>query len=287
VTFMLLGSPGLVLAALAWFTLREPRRTKPTHETGALARFDVVAPNVAQPSVKNVCVTLWTNTTFRHLLFSLSVIYFFSYGILQWQPTFFARSYRLTSGELGTWFAVINGLGGILGTYWGGEWASRCAPDNERAQLKAAAIVYASLAIISPFIYLSPNYYFAFALLGVVAVGGSSINGALVATIQTLVPERMRAMSIALIFLFANLIGMGLGPLAAGALSDGLRQWVGDESLRYALLILSPGYLWAAWHFWYASRSVTQDLIAAHCAEMRVAPNELRTASGQIVGGHP
>ena len=48
------------------------------------------------------------------------------------------------------------------------------------------------------------------------------------AVIQTLVPKRMRATSIALIYLFANLIGMGLGPLAVGVLSDALRPLLGE-----------------------------------------------------------
>jgi hypothetical protein len=60
--------------------------------------------------------------------------------------------------------------------------------------------------------------------------------------------------------LFANLIGMGLGPLAAGALSDALRPLFGEESLRYALLALCPGYLWAGWHLWQASKTVASDL---------------------------
>jgi MFS family permease len=285
-TFILLGSPGTVLAALAWFTLKEPRRTKPTLQIASLTRPEISAPFAAQPSLKDVCVTLWTNTTFRHLLFGLSVVYFFSYGIVQWQPTFFIRSYGLTSGELGTWFAVIYGLGGILGTYGGGEWASRRAAHNERMQLKAAAFVYASLSIIYPFIYLSANHYLAFGLLGVVSLISSTINGPLLATVQTLVPERMRAMSIALIFLFANLIGMGLGPLAAGALSDALRPWAGQESLRCALLVLSPGYFWAAWHFWHASRTVTQDLNTLHCAGPGGDPEGvIPVTNGQFVRG--
>jgi hypothetical protein len=62
--------------------------------------------------------------------------------------------------------------------------------------------------------------------------------------------------------LFANLIGMGLGPLATGALSDVFRGWAADESLRYALLTMSPGYLLVAWFAWRASQSVTRDLAA-------------------------
>ena len=86
--------------------------------------------------------------------------------------------------------------------------------------------------------------------------------GPLYATIQTLVPDRMRAMAVAVLFLFSNLIGIGLGPLAAGMLSDGLRPYLADESLRYALLILSPGYFWGAWHLLRARRSVIADLSA-------------------------
>jgi hypothetical protein len=82
----------------------------------------------------------------------------------------------------------------------------------------------------------------------------------LFATIQTLIPEDRRAMSIAIIYLFSNLIGMGLGPLATGVLSDLLRRAFGEESLRYALLALCPGYLWAAWHAWRASTTVRDDL---------------------------
>jgi MFS family permease len=124
------------------------------------------------------------------------------------------------------------------------------------------AVVYCAFGVIWACIYLSPSPYLAFALMGLGAVGVCMVGGPLFATIQTLVPERMRAMSIAIIYLFANLVGMGLGPLAAGALSDALRPLLGEESLRYSLLVLCPGYLWGAWHLWRGSRTVTRDLEA-------------------------
>jgi MFS family permease len=138
--------------------------------------------------------------------------------------------------------------------------AARYAANNERRQLKAMALVICGFGLFSALIYLATNRYVAFGLMGLAAVGGAAVNGPVFATIQTLVPARMRATSIALIYLVANLIGTGLGPLAAGALSDALRPWAGEESLRYALLALSPGYAWAAWHLWQASESVTRDV---------------------------
>jgi MFS family permease len=253
--FVLIGLPGLGLAALARFTLREPRLK------GAL--FSVQSERAVQAaslSLKDVCLALWAIHTFRHLALSLSVISFFSYGIFQWLPTFFIRSYGMTTGELGGWLAGSFGLGGVIGTYLGGMAAARYAAKNERLQLKVMAALYVGFGVLSVVIYLTSNRSIAFALMGLYAVGVNLTNGPFFATIQTLVPNRMRAMAVAIMFLLANLIGMGLGPLAAGAVSDALRPWAGEESLRYALMALCPGYLWGAWHMFQASRSVTRDV---------------------------
>lgn len=131
------------------------------------------------------------------------------------------------------------------------------------------AVTVAGAGVLSVFTYLASNHYVAFALVGVSTMALTTVNGPLFATIQTLIPERMRAVAFAFLYLFANLIGMGLGPLAAGALSDALQLWAGEESLRYALLILGPGYLISAWHAWRASRTVTADLAAAHRVQSR------------------
>jgi hypothetical protein len=76
----------------------------------------------------------------------------------------------------------------------------------------------------------------------------------------------MRSVAISVVYLLGNLVGMGLGPLVSGALSDAYRPVFGDESLRYALLTLCPGYLWAAWHMRCASQRVAQDieLVGSH-----------------------
>lgn len=262
-TFILLGLPGLALAALAWFTLKDPRRQALAATSALQTTAEEPTPAGNAHSLKEVFTVLWANRSFRHLLLCISVQYFFGYGDMQWKPAFFIRSFGLDTGTVGTWFAVIYGVGGFLGIYFGGVMASRYAAQNERLQLVVIAVAYSAFGILSSCIYLSPNVYMAFGFLALAVAGGAITAGPLFATIQTLVPPHMRATSIALVYLFANLIGMGLGPLAAGALSDVLRAMYGEESLRYALLLLSPGYLWCGWHLWRASKTVTQDLEAA------------------------
>lgn len=261
-TFIILGAPGLILAALAWLTLAEPRRRSTAMEFKSGMHREPTAASDAYASLGVVCRMLWSNRTFRHLLLSFCAVHFFGYGILQWQPTFFARSFGLQSGELGTWFAVIYGVGGGLGTYLGGALATRYAANNECLQLKGMAATTTGHGVLLLLVYLSLNKYLAFGLLAVACLGVYAIYGPFFGTVQTLVPARLRAMSIALIYLFANLIGLGLGPLAAGALSDVLHMSMGQESLRYALLILAPGFFLAAWHFWLASKTVACDVAA-------------------------
>jgi MFS family permease len=277
VTFMVLGAPGLVLAVLAWSTLTEPRFA--TKRAGVVRR--TMQPAATQPTAREVCTVLWASATFRHLLACLSVMFFFNYGIAMWQPAFFIRSHGLTTSEIGIWLTVVSGAGGLAGAYLGGELASRYAAHDERRQLRAVATAIAVAGFLMIAVYLSANAYLAFGMLGLVAIGVTTANGPVFATIQTLVPERMRAVSFALVYLVANLIGMGLGPLAVGALSDALRPTVGEESLRYSLLILAPGYFWVAWYALRASRTVTADLAAAELAQTTVDASDASRASSR------
>jgi MFS family permease len=261
--FFVLGVPGFVLAALVRFTLREPRHT-------SVMRSAATDPTPVrdEPSFREVVAILWANSTFRQLAFCFATWFFFVYGILQWQPAFFIRSHGIGTAELGIWMALASGGGGSLGAFLGGELAARYAAGNEQRQLGWSAGGFAVLAILNAYAYLAPNRLLAFTSLALCSVVGSMTLGPVFATIQTLVPERIRAMSVALLYLLGNLIGMGLGPLASGALSDALRPWLADESLRWALVVMSPGYLWPAWHLWRASRTVSHDLALA---QVRVA----------------
>ena len=244
VTFFVMGITGFVLALVAWLTLREPRRGLP--------------PVVAEPgdNLFAVCRHLWSIQTFRQILFCLSVLYFFGYGVAQWQPAFFMRSYGLSSGQVGTYMAVAYGVGSIAGALLGGEWANRFARGNESLQLKGAAMALLCATFATFLAFAVGNVILSLVFVGIGLLTGYFVNGPMFGTLQTLIPERMRATAVALVFLVANLIGMGFGPLVTGALSDALAPTFGNQSLKYALLTMSPGYFLAVWLAWRASISV-------------------------------
>jgi MFS family permease len=252
VMFVVIGIPGIALTAAAAAVVREPRLL-----TSKVIRAGHTS---GVPPMREVLRRLQANASYRNLLFALAVNYFCGWGILQWAPTFFIRTYGLKTAVLGMWFAGSVGVGGLVGTLLGGHLASRRAGSMERLQLRVLAVTNCVFGLISAAVYLSRNYHVSFALIGIANVVSTLGSGPIFSATEAVVPERMRAIAISIVFFFANLIGMGLGPLVVGVLSDTLRPVVGPESLRYALIVMGPGYLWGGWHLWRAARSVHRDI---------------------------
>lgn len=268
VMFQILAIPGLLLALIAWLTLREPRANS---RKTARAGMSATPAAVAMPaySLREVFVTLWRNDSFRCLWLTFSIMSFFSHGVVQWQPSYFVRSFGMRTDELGVWLTLIYGVGGTIGSYVGGALATRYAANNEALQLRATGWLYAGYGVGMAGVFLCQNVYAAIALNTACVLAASLVTGPLFGTIQSVVPERMRAMSITLIYLFANLVGMGIGPLATGALSDFFAQWVGADSLRYALLTLCPVAIWGSWYLLTAAKTVERDIDEVTAADER------------------
>lgn len=253
IMFICIGAPSAVVAPVAWWTLYEPRLSGKGSTRGNLPSTDI-------PKTTQVIQVLWRTKTFRYVLAVMSLNALFGSGISVWQPSFFARSYGLRVEELGLYLAGIYGVGGIIGTYGGGYLASRYASGNERLQLRSFAFLNAGFGVVSALIYLSRSPCVSAGLLGLAVIGVGLESGPILATVQTVIPERMRAIAVSVMYLFANLLGAGVGPLVVGSLSDALHPYFGAESLRYALLAMCPGYLAAGWLLWQGSLTVTADV---------------------------
>lgn len=250
--FVLLGLPGLVLMVIAKLTLVETRVTSRDQEGN---RVRASGP----PGLMDTWRALLRNRTFRHVTAMLCVMYFFGGGAGNWQPTFYIRSFGLTTLQVGSWFAFLS-FGGAIGGYIGGQLASRYAPGKEPLQLKGMAVLCVVYGVLVSVGYLSHNANVSLGLITIAAIAIGAYGGPLAATSQTVVSDDMRAVSIAIQLLLCNLIGAGLGPLLVGMLSDAWQPILGKESLRYALVATCPGLLWCAWHLWRAAESVLADI---------------------------
>lgn len=254
--FVVIALPGMVLAILAKLTLKEPRLAD---FAGQPRRASVTNTPTAPPRMRDVIQTLKAKTAFRHLVLCYAVMALYGAGTTQWLPAYFIRTFGMKSGELGSLLTLATAPLSLVATYAGGALASRYAARNERFQFQIIAAACILIGVDHALTYLSPNRYLALLFVGLGTVN-YMIGGPLLAALQTLLPPSMRATGLAIVYLFTGLIGGGLGPLAAGTLSDVLRPAFGQQSLRYALLALTPLCLWGACHMWLASKTVMDDL---------------------------
>ena len=254
VAFFVVGAPGIVVALFVRYTLREPIR-------GLMEDRQDVATDTPFPEVLKL---LWSRLSFRHLAIGGALNAFAGYSSSNWTASFMIRSHDMSTGELGTWLALIMGVGGAIGVFWGSYVAERLAKFDVRWYMWMPTITG---MICVPFMIATYLVEGAYTALIVSIVPGILFNvylGNSLAMTHALVGLRMRAVASAILFFLINLIGMGLGPWGVGLLSDMLSAELGNESLRYAMLYLLPAAMgWSAVHFLMASRTLQKDLEAA------------------------
>ncbi len=251
-TFVLVGLPGVLIALLLVLTLREPPR--------GMADAKPVKDGAA-PGVKETLTLLWERVAFRHLAFAAGLHAFVGYGAGTWNAPFLIRSQEMPIGEVGSWLALIAGIGAI-GTFFGGFLADKLS-DRFADRRWYMWVPGWSTLIMVPFQFVAYLYGGIWAVipsLAVVAILGGMYLGPSFAMTQALVTLRMRAVASAILLFTLNIIGMGLGPYLVGVVSDLLAPMSGVHSLRYALCFAVLVNLWAACHYFLGARSLRGDL---------------------------
>lgn len=249
--FYVLGVPGLVLALVVAFTLREPPRG---HSDAAQAEGQKA------PSLSEVARFMLSQRSLVHTIIGATLITAVGYGSLTWVAAFLQYSHGMDLKTVSTYLALLTGIVAGAGTFLGGYLADILAKRNIGW---SAWVVTAAILLVAPFgaaVFLindTPTVLWLFALPTL--VGGLYLAPTFALT-QNLVGVRMRSTAAALLLFVINLIGLGLGPLIVGMLSDLLQPIFDKDAVRYALFIFSILNLWAAYHYWIAPKTLKADL---------------------------
>lgn len=248
IALVAVGAPGLLLALVMAKLLKEPDR----------GSFETQAP-APPPPIRTTAAAMWANPAMRHLIAGAVVAGLMSYGLTQWLPTFFIRTHSLSQSETGMLMAGVFGILGAIGALMAGKLFDRLSIRGFQYGMWMLAIVP---FFTMPFFImglLAEDLSTAIVLFIIPGFAGNYALGPTLAMVQTLSPVNMRAVSAAIMMLFINLIGMGLGPLLVGVLSDLLSPRYGDDALSVALAYFTLVGLWGAVHFWLCGRALAQQ----------------------------
>jgi MFS family permease len=236
-TFVMVGLPGLLVALLIKLTVKEPPRGY-SEGTGASRQKDA-------PPFFEVFRFLLTRRSFMHMSLAAALHSVVWYAGSNWNAAFFIRSHDMNTGIAGNYLAIF-ALIGAIGSFTGGFLADRISTkkDDKRWYMWVPGI---ACMVMVPFQFFGPSF----------------------AVAQSVATVRMRAVSTSVLLFIQTIIGLSIGPFLVGLFSDLLEPSAGDDSLRFALVIVGLANLWAAAHYLLGSRTYREDL--AETAKLNAA----------------
>ncbi len=246
--FFAVGIAGVLLAPVFRLLVREPER----------GRFDQAA-TTKPPGFGRIIGTLVRKPSFWLLSVGASCSSMMGYGLFFWMPSFIVRSHGLSLLDASLFYGAILLVGGMAGMWAGGWLGDRLGQAKRTRYVTIPAVAF--LVSVPTYVLgvLTPTLSLAFVVILVPVALGLVWVGPTMSTVQQLVPPNMRATASAVFLFINNLLGIGLGTWAIGALSDFLQTQYGEESLRWSIVAGTGFYLLAAGLFLLASRWLEQD----------------------------
>lgn len=242
--FIAIGLPGVVLAIIVKLFATEPARRA---EPGAVETDE-------QPSVRDGLRTILSNRAAMWLVTAVTITSMIGYALTGWTPAYLIRIYDLSTLQIGNIVAPLLAIAGVASGLGSGWLANRL---SEKYGMHAQSMMVAVLKSIAlPFLlafYLVDSAWLAVGAYFFALFFQSCYLGPTFAMIQTLAPVKMRAVWAAVTLLIINLIGLGIGPTMVGVISDLLAPQFGDQSLRYALLVIASFTPLAIFAYWRAA----------------------------------
>jgi MFS family permease len=267
--FLVAGAPGLLFAVLAALTLPEPRR-------GLAARS--AESRAPTPSLGDLFRLVAPKRSYWILGAAIILNVFVANGGSPFIVSFFLRNHaqevaatadaagrafgvHLQSvGFLGLVMGAAMGLGGAFGTWCGGQITDKVRRHDPRRYVYGPAIAILLWTPTAAAVLTVPSLGLALGLLCLQGWLSGFWYGPAFAAWLSLVKPDMRATNSALILFASNLLGMGLGPLIVGFLSDAYGRTTGSgEGLRWALLTVTGLELATSALFWLSARTFARD----------------------------
>lgn len=247
VAFFSVGLAGVIIAPLFKLCVRDVPR--PAGGLQSTTRFSTIAG------------TLSRKPSFWLLSFGAATSSMLGYGLAFWLPSLLQRSFALSLVEVSHFISGLLIMGGVAGMLAGGWLGDRLGSGDRAffAYLPAIAFVI-GVPLFAAGMY-STDARIAFVLFLIPQAMAYVWLGPVLSAVQQLVEPAHRATASALFLLINNLIGLGGGIYALGALSDFLVPHYGQEALRYSMLYSLVLYLVSAMLMMLAGPRLRKDCV--------------------------
>ncbi|WP_152616317.1 spinster family MFS transporter [Sphingomonas sp. ERG5] len=258
--FFIAGAPGLLLAVIVPFAMKEPRR-----------QASVAAAAVPIPLRAGLAV-LWRKRSFAYICVASGFSAFGFYGLSAFSGSLYIRTHPEQLGTLassvgmaptallGVLLGLMVGICGGLGTFLGGFLSDRFARSSIANYVLFCAVAITAAAPLFTLVALAGDMRVSLGLFGAALFCQTMSYGPVYAAIQTVAEPRMRGMAVAIQILFVNLIGLALGPLFVGVMSDLFTGWFGAiQGLRFAISLVGAPMLLSGLMFIHATRLVHRE----------------------------
>src|ERR1700683_3237562 len=242
VAFFSIGVIGVIAAALAGLTIREPQRGRADSDTLMIA-----AP--ASAPFWGAGGMFFTTPTLVLAGLSTGTAAMVVYGMTTAIPQHLQRELHMKLADFATYYSIILVGGMGLGGWVSGYLVDRLAPRNR--------IAYALVPIIGLLLMIPSLALFAYAptwpismipLAALLFFSMFYLAPALTIVVNT-VSSDQRTLAGALLLMMLNLIGLGLGPTLVGEMSQRLRMEHAGHSWQLALLgLIAPAALSVVFH---------------------------------------
>jgi MFS family permease len=200
--------------------------------------------------------------TFWLLAFASSASSLIGYGLALWVPSVMMRSFHLDLPTTGKFLASLLLIGGSIGVFGGGWLADRLGTMDRSWYARLPAIAWLITIPLYAGGLLAPSLLVAWPLLLLANALNILWLGPISTAVQHLAPRHMRATAAASFLLINNLIGLGVGPLLIGRLSDALKRSYGADALRNAAVACLAFYLVAGLLALLAAPGLRRDWVA-------------------------
>jgi MFS family permease len=257
VTFIAIGAPGLIVAALL-LAIREPMRRRGVREITESIDLIPGWTEVFRYALKNWRVYL-------PLFGGFTLVTLSAYAIVAWTPTLFVRKFGWKTSEIGLAYGLIIFVFASSASAVGGHFAARlfalARPD------RAIRMAFWSYAILTPFaiaVPLAPTPVVTLLLLVVATIAMTWPAAIVPSTVLTLTPNRMRAQISAMYSLMQTIGGLALAPTCVALLTDYVfrSERALPLSLACVALVATPLGAAAIWYSQYAVRAAMKALPA-------------------------